>query len=146
MRALETARLATKGSGLAIEQDADLREIDFVKWEGMTFSEIAAQYPGLVEQWALGRMDFSFPEGDSLEAFSERVNRAGYRIRKQPENTVVVVTHGGVIRFLLCHFLGIDPRSHRMFEISPGSITSIHLHDDNAVLSGLNDRSHMEDA
>lgn len=145
LRALETAKLATQGTGLAIEQDADLREIDFGRWEGMSFREISVKDPELVERWVLGRMDFCFPEGDSLEAFSERVSRAGYQMRKRPEDTLVVVTHGGVIRFLLCHFLRIDPRSHLMFEVSPGSITNVHFHDGEAVLSGLNDRCHLEE-
>jgi len=144
-RAFETARLATRGTGLAIEQDADLREIDFGRWEGMSFGEISARYPHLVEQWAQGRMDFCFPDGESLSAFWERISRAAHRIRRRPDEIVAVVTHGGVIRFLLCYFLGLAPRSHLMFEISPGSITCIDLHDDTAVLSGLNDRCHMED-
>ena len=144
-RVFETSRLAMEGTGLAIELDVDLCEIDFGKWEGMSFGEISASYPQLVEQWARGRMDFCFPDGESLSAFWERINRAARRISKTREETVVVFTHGGVIRFLLCHFLRIDPRSHLMFEVSPGSITSIHLHDGEAVLSGLNDRCHLEE-
>jgi broad specificity phosphatase PhoE len=146
VRALETARLATQGTKLAIEQDSDLREIDFGRWEGMTFREIAARDPDLVEQWALSRMDFCFPEGESLMAFRERISRAGQRMCQLPDEIVAAVTHGGVIRFLLCHFFGLAPRSHLMFEINPGSITRIHFQDGSAVLSGLNDCCHMEDS
>lgn len=144
-RALETARLAMEGTRLSMEQDTDLREIDFGRWEGMNFSEIAAGDPEWVKQWVLGRMDFCFPGGECLQAFWDRVRRAGHRMCQRPEETVVVITHGGVIRFLLCHFLGLDPRSHLMFEVSPGSITRLHLHDAHAVLSGLNDRCHVEE-
>jgi broad specificity phosphatase PhoE len=146
-RALETARLATHGTGPAVEQDLDLREIDFGRWEGMTFPEIAARDPDLVEQWARGRMDFRFPEGEKLSVFRERIRRVGQRMCQRPDedDVIAVFTHGGVIRFLLCHFLGLSTRLHRMFEINPGSITRIHFRDGTAVLSGLNDCCHMED-
>src|SRR4030043_1857229 len=44
LRTLETARIALgAGGGFAI--DANFREIDFGRWEGMTFAEIAAAGP-----------------------------------------------------------------------------------------------------
>jgi broad specificity phosphatase PhoE len=144
LRAVETARRVVQGGGGYIEQDPDLREIDFGRWEGMSFAEIAAADPDLVSQWAMGRMDFCFPEGESLSAFWERIKRAGERIGHRQDEIVAAVTHGGVIRMLLCYFLGLDPRSHLMFEVSPGSITTVHLYRESAVLFGLNDRCHME--
>ena len=144
-RALETARMATQEAVLDIVQDTDLCEIDFGRWEGMSFNEITHNDPDLVDQWALGNLDFSFPEGESLATFRNRVRRVGQRLRERPEDTIIVVTHGGVIRFLLCYFLDLDHRLHLMFEISHGSITRIQLHDDKAVLLGLNDRCHLED-
>ncbi len=144
VRAFETALLASEGTGAAVEQDPDLWEIDFGRWEGMSFAEIAAADPDLVSQWAMGRMDFCFPEGESLVSFWGRIKRAGERIGQRQDETVAAVTHGGVIRMLLCYFLGLDPRSHLMFEISPGSITIVHLYRESAALFGLNDRCHME--
>jgi alpha-ribazole phosphatase len=145
IRAFETARLAVEKTETVVEKDRDLWEIDFGRWEGMSFAEIAAADPDLVSQWAMGRMDFCFPEGESLPAFRERVKRAGERIRNRQDEIVAAVTHGGFIRFLLCYFLGLDPRLHLMFEIKPGSITSLRFNNGNAVLCGLNDLCHMRD-
>jgi len=138
-RARETARLATEWTGSTILLDEDLWEIDFGKWEGMNFQEIASADPELVDEWAKGRMDFCFPGGERIEAFRERIHRAGRRMRGYREETVVVVTHGGVIRFLLCHFLALPPQSYLLFEVSPGSITRLRFYDGGAVLAGLND-------
>nr|VFJ89049.1 MAG: alpha-ribazole phosphatase [Candidatus Kentron sp. LFY] len=138
-RALETARLATEWTGSPIRQDADLWEIDFGRWEGMRFHEIAAVDPELVNEWAKGEIGFCFPGGESIQAFQERVERAGHRIHNRREDTLIVVTHGGVIRFLICHFLGLPPQSHLMFQVDPGSITRIQLYQGSAVLAGLND-------
>ncbi|RLC07734.1 MAG: hypothetical protein DRH43_11270 [Deltaproteobacteria bacterium] len=144
-RALETARVATQGTGSVIQTEEDLREIDFGRWEGMTFQEICARDPELVEQWAQGRMNFRFPNGESLSDFWERVGRMEHRLRRIPEETVIAVTHGGLIRFLLCRFFGLNPQLHLAFEILPGSVTTIHLYNGKAVLSGLNDRHHLEE-
>lgn len=144
-RALETARMVTQEAGQVIRTEEDLQEIDFGRWEKMTFQEICAGDPELVGQWANGGMDFHFPEGESLSDFWKRAGRMEHRIRIVPEETVIAVTHGGMVRFLVCRFLGLNPKLHPAFEILPGSITTIHLFDGNAVLSGLNDRHHLEE-
>nr|VFK30200.1 MAG: alpha-ribazole phosphatase [Candidatus Kentron sp. MB] len=138
-RAQETARLATGWIGLAMETDADLWEIDFGRWEGLSFQEIVSADLTLVTEWARGEMDFGFPEGERVGSFQARVARAGARMRRFREETLIVVTHGGVIRFLICYFLGLSPQSHLMFEVNPGSISRLRLYDGGAVLAGLND-------
>nr|VFJ60942.1 MAG: alpha-ribazole phosphatase [Candidatus Kentron sp. FW] len=131
--------MATKEIGSTIRQDADLWEIDFGRWEGMSFPEIAATDPELVDEWARGDMDFCFPKGESIEIFRERVERAAARMRNCQEDILIVVAHGGVIRFLICYFLELPPQSYLMFEVNPGSITRIRLHDGHGALAGLND-------
>lgn len=144
-RVLDTAASAVQGSGLPVEVDADLREVDFGQWEGLSFGEIEQKDPDMVAEWARGGSDFCFPGGERLSAFGERVRRAGDRLANLPEERILAVTHGGVIRFMLCHFLGLPFKSHLMFEIRPGSITRLYLDKGYAVLSGLNDCCHMED-
>ncbi len=144
-RCIETAEVLLKGTALDLEQDPDLCEINFGRWEGLDFQEIMARDPQLVEQWALGRMDFCFPNGEMLADFWGRVCRAAERLREIPCESALVITHGGVIRFLLCHFLGLDPQSHLKFEIRPASVTRVHFQDGKALLAGLNDLCHLEE-
>ncbi|MBT8421177.1 MAG: histidine phosphatase family protein [Gammaproteobacteria bacterium] len=129
-RALETARLAASGlnpqeAEPIIEQDPNLWEVDFGRWEGLCFPEIQAEDPALVDEWARGGMDFRFPAGESLSAFHERIMRAGDRIYRHPAENLMVVTHGGVIRFLLCYFLGLPPSFHLKFEVGTGAINRL---------------------
>lgn len=138
-RCLETAEVLLKGTDLMLEQDPDLREIDFGRWEGLTFQEIVARDPQLVDQWARGSLDFCFPDGETLRGFWDRICRAAKRLREIPAKRVLVVTHGGVIRFLLCHYLGLDTQTHLRFEIRPASITQLHFKGNKAVLVGARD-------
>ena len=44
------------------EVDPDLREVDFGRWEGLSFREIASADPELVDRWARFDLDFSASE------------------------------------------------------------------------------------
>jgi alpha-ribazole phosphatase len=142
-RTRETAELALRpGANFAV--DSDLREIDFGRWEGMGFAEILAADPAAVDRWASLEEDFAFPDGESIGNFRKRIGAAAGRIAADPARTAVVVTHGGVIRFLICHFLGLPDRSHLLFDVQPASISEIRIDGGKGVLSRLNDRHHLE--
>ena len=141
-RARETARIALgAGGGFAI--DANLREIDFGRWEGMSFTEIAAADPAAVDRWAALADDFAFPGGEGIRDFRERIRAAADRIATDSADEVVAITHGGVIRLLICLFLGLDVRHTLLFEVRPASITELSLDDGKGVLTRVNDTHHL---
>lgn len=115
-----------------------LREIDFGAWEGMTFAEIVHRDALLVEQWAAWSEDFRFPEGESIGAFLRRINAVRQRIAEQSAKRLLIISHGGVIRQLICSFLGLGPEKHLVFDIRPGLCSVIDLHAAGGVLIGLN--------
>lgn len=142
-RARQTAELAL-GMGATIEKEEDLREIDFGLWEGLNFAEISAAWPADVVQWAALGEDFIFPAGEKTLDFRSRVQKIADRIVHHSAKTVAIFSHGGVIRFLVCHFLGLPGRCHLAFDISPASISEITIVDGRGVLTRLNDRHHLE--
>lgn len=127
-------------SGLAkFEIDEDLREVDFGAWEGQSFVDISRKDPGLVRGWAAGREDFSFPQGDKLADFRRRVVRRADYYTSLDVATVLLVTHGGVIRSMICHLLGIPMDRYLVFDVAPASITVLESFEKgSAVLKGLN--------
>jgi alpha-ribazole phosphatase len=144
LRARETTGIAL-GADRAFAIDDDLREISFGRWESMSFPEIAAADPDAVEGWASLDEDFTFPGGESIGAFRKRIGAAAGRIAADPAETVVAVTHGGVIRLLICLFLGLDYRHYLLFDVRPGSISEISIEGGKGVLTRLNDSCHLED-
>jgi len=142
-RTRETAEIALGANG-AFKIDNNLREIDFGRWEGMSFEEIAAADPAAVDRWAVPDGDFTFPDGEGIRAFRERIVAAAERIAAVPAGTVVLFAHGGVIRFFICHFLGLPDRHHLLFDIHPASISEIRVDGGKGVLTLLNDRRHLE--
>lgn len=143
-RAEETARIALTSGMHSFDIDADLREIDFGVWEQKTFAQICAADPESVSRWNDFDEHFVFPEGESLQSFIGRVRALAKRIAADPAETVVAVTHGGVIRFLICHFLGLDFRRYLLFNVHPASVSVIDLYGQTGVLTRLNDVGHLE--
>lgn len=105
------------------------REIHFGDCEGLTYEEIAKIYPDLCRRWMALSDDFRFPGGESIGEFHHRI-RQGYDaalMSLSGQGNLAIITHGGVIRTVLCWMLGFD--ISRMWEIRLdfGAISSMHI-------------------
>ncbi len=116
----------------------ELREVDFGAWEGKSFSEIVASDDQSVAAWAAGAADFTFPGGESLALFYDRMAAFWRSLTTAEGDSLVVVTHGGVVRHLLCLALALPWEKYLLFEITLGSLTSLSLYSHGAVLTSLN--------
>lgn len=140
VRASQTAEVIGNSTGLRVEVDKDLREIDFGQWEGKTFGQIAAEDPEAIDRWAEFSEEFAFPGGESVGGFLTRIRRAAHHLEEDPADVVVAVTHAGVIRGMICHLLGLPSRHYLLFDVRHAACTTIDLADGKGVLSGLNEQ------
>ena len=126
VRCRQTAEPVAAVLGCRLEVEADLREIDFGRWEGKDFAAIEAMDPDLVQLWRDDPQGFCFPEGEAWPAFYRRVQQVMDRLLVQHTGTLVIVSHGGVIRAALCALLRLDPKSAFFaFAIPPASLVAI---------------------
>jgi len=122
----------------AIKYNDVLREIDFGRWEGLSFEEINEQDPKMVQQWAEDPLHFTFPEGESVASFTARVEETALSLRQEFGKKVLLVCHGGIIRGLLCSFLGIDYQNALLFQVKKGRYATVEMFGEGGVLSGFN--------
>ena len=98
MRASQTARVVADRLGLAVIEDAGLREIDVGSWSGFTRAEVERRFPEGYARWLDGEIGH---DGETREELTERVVGAVERLAAaHPDDTILVVTHGGAIRAL----------------------------------------------
>ncbi len=138
LRARETAELALAGGSLRVEIVDALREIDFGRWEGLSFSEIAARDQDLVADWQRDALAFQFPGGEHTAHFWQRVQAALAVIVDLPAEEVLVVCHGGVVRAMLCMLLGLSFDHFLLFAVKPAALTVLEVDGRRGVLQGLN--------
>lgn len=110
-RCRQTAALICEEAGLdyaACEFHDDLMEICWGKWDGHTFAEIDAGYPGELDRRRAARWDYVPPDGESYGMLAARVARW---LRALPdEGARIVVAHGGVGRVLRGVYAGMQPQ------------------------------------
>ena len=139
LRAKTTAEIIASDLDLSLEIDSRLLEIDFGKLEGMTFKEASAVYPGTTDSWQALAGDFSFPSGENFRDFDSRCEAMAEAARNAPEENVMLVAHGGVLRGILCHLLAVEADGPLRFRLAYAALTSVEIFDGGgAILTGFN--------
>ncbi|MGW8193432.1 MAG: histidine phosphatase family protein [Desulforhopalus sp.] len=115
-----------------------LREIDFGRWERKSFEEVVKTDKELVDSWNFAPDRFCFPGGESVPHFRKRVEQFKKQLEDTDDERVLVVSHGGVIRHLLCLALGLYAEKYLIFDVRPGNFCSIKLFGECGVLTGFN--------
>lgn len=87
----------------------DLQEMHFGAWEGQTTQDLYKTCPEELAQFWQSPTQFTPPQAESIHAFSARIDNAIRQIEQIMQvkqlNHALVVTHGGVIKYLKCRAL-----------------------------------------
>jgi len=102
-RGRETAEIIARELLLPVKADARWRELGFGHWEGLTFNEVYEQYPQEYDDWYNNTLQLKIPGGESLAEILERALPALTEIAAQHSGTVLVVSHGGLIKTMINH-------------------------------------------
>ena len=90
--------------GLPLHFDARFQEMDFGAWDGCSAAEIAAADAGALENFWRDPVAFTPPQAEPLLSFQARVLAAWQELpARYLGQHVLLVTHGGVMRIILCH-------------------------------------------
>ncbi len=100
-RAEQTARIAFPAH--EPRPHPDLREMHFGLWEGLTHEQALERFPDAYGAWVRDPLNAPIPEGETFKSFGDRVIRCALAIAREP-GVHALVTHGGPVSLLLCHF------------------------------------------
>ena len=132
-RAYKTAEPIARTHGVEVQIDPAFREIDQGEWEGLHVDEIRRRWPDL---WGPARHWSARPGGESPRQVRERALEGLERVvRAHPDGSVVVVSHGGTIRWLSAEALGYDDRrSARIRGLGNGAVVRLEAEIDGGRL------------
>ncbi|MDF1604182.1 bifunctional RNase H/acid phosphatase [Nocardioides sp. YIM 152315] len=122
-RTLESAEIIATALGREVGIEAGFAEMEFGRWDGLTFAEVGERHPEELEEW-LGSVDRAPTGGESFRAVQQRV-RAGLErlLDEHAGRTVVVVSHVTPIKTLVADAVDAPLESVFRMELSPASVT-----------------------
>ena len=143
-RAIQTAKMVAETTGHKVVTDARLRERHLGIFQGLNGDQIKEKHP---EEYRLHRTmgpSYVIPGGESVEQqVARNVAYLTEIAAKHLGETIVVVTHGGVLSGFFRHALSIPLEAPRRFEFMNASLNVFAYEEGNWMLRTWGDVSHL---
>ncbi len=123
-RTYETAAPAAKDKKISITIDARVNEINNGELRNMSDGEIISKYPKLWNDFMSHSRDVRFPNGESGEEVKKRQDSFLSDIESERED-ILVVSHDGFIRLLMCNILGLPVYMRYKFKTDMGALSAL---------------------
>ncbi len=149
-RCVETAGPVAEAQGLEIEIVQGLMEVDMGEWDGRDIGELFSEEGEIVGHWMANPSSVAIPGGEDFGAVRDRVMVAIREItsRHPGDDRVLVVTHGGPIRGILCEALKMDLDDMFRVQIDLASISAVKYFDggipETAMVTLVNGTHHLK--
>ena len=144
LRAKQTAEAITQFSGHELKIDLRLREKNLGIFEGLTSEEARERHPEVFRLFKTAGSKYVIDEGESTQQLQNRALEIIYEIRiKHPEERILLVTHGGFIRVVMKHSLGLSLETPTRFLIRNTGVFRL-LWEEKWIVSQMGGVSHLE--
>ena len=144
LRAKQTAEAITQFSGHELKIDLRLREKNLGVFEGLTCEEARERHPEVFRLFKTAGSKYVIDEGESTQQLQDRALEIVNEIRiKHPEERVLLVTHGGFIRVVMKHSLGLSLETPTRFLIRNTGVFRL-VWEDKWIVSQMGGVSHLE--
>jgi alpha-ribazole phosphatase len=123
VRCADFARLLARKRNLPLLLDARLREMHFGVWEGWTAAELMAENADGLGRFWQDPVSYAPLEAEPLPEVQARVLSAWEVLcHAAGPGRRLIVTHGGVIRVILCHILDMPLKNLLSLEVPHASL------------------------
>lgn len=115
---------------LPLQIEADLRELHFGAWEGRTAAELMATDAEALGQFWADPYAFTPPQAEPMQDFALRLQRLMQRLpQSYVDASLLIVTHGGVMRYLLAEAQGLPKQQLLQIEVPHAALRPLHWPD-----------------
>ena len=129
IRAIESAQVLSQGLSVPVTVEPSLAERDWGDWSNKKWDDVALTLKSFSTEDSLRkRYTFIPPNGESWEDVEKRSTRLIQELLEEhgaKQNTIVFMTHGGLLRALIPALLK-QPRAKSLeYEFANGSLTKL---------------------
>lgn len=146
-RAIETSDILNENWNKEIERRKELNELDYGLFTGVPIISQKNENKDFFTRLNSRKEDLPFPEGENGEIAYNRALPVFKEIEKSKYNSILIVTHGGLIRALITGLLSLPFSSRFAFSkyLENTSITELLYDEDTNLyfLEALNDSNHL---
>jgi alpha-ribazole phosphatase/probable phosphoglycerate mutase len=115
--------------GLPLTISEQFREIGFGDWEGLTTAELMQKEPDALKHYWRDPENHTPPNGEPLNNFVGRVHAAWENlVEESSDQHRLLVCHGGVIRAILVHVLGMPTSKLWNIDVPYANVSRIVVH------------------
>jgi broad specificity phosphatase PhoE len=143
-RAVHTAEKISAPHNLPVHTDKRLRERHLGVFQGLNKNEMRRQFSADVDKYRSGDPDHVIPEGESSR---QRYDRSTACLRELAQKhygeTILIVTHGGVLRGFLEMVLDLPMNGKRRFSLYNASIARLSLLNKHWMLNSWGETWHL---
>lgn len=146
-RAAITAKMISDHFNCPVIKDSAFREISFGQWEGHTYNEIIEQWPEALNYFFTSPDRLNIPLGETFPEVQDRaMGKISEIMNVYPDKTVVIVSHGAIIRTILSACLHTPLKYLWSFQQDNTAVNIINYADNNFYIETLNNTSHLAEA
>ena len=116
-------------------EDERLKEMNYGNWEGRLWSDIGRDE---IDNWLSDLEHYRTPNGESLGDVHRRGAAFLAELAEQQHETAFVVTHGGMVRCLVAHVIGLDLAHAARLSIDYASVTRVRIDGATRRLESMN--------
>jgi alpha-ribazole phosphatase len=137
-RARQSAEIIAGGTGNPpLVEEPAISEVLYGRWEGMGYDELIndAEYLSYRER----PLDTPTPGGETIVQVQARgVGAISRALAAHPGKRILFVSHGDIIRTVLCHYIGLPLEHFRRIRIDNATFSAMRVAGDFAEIKFLN--------
>ena len=144
-RSITTAKPLCDALEINLQVRAELNEIAYGRWEGLTKEQVGKEFQDEYTSWLADPAWHAPTDGEPAVVTAQRGLQVIEQIQKQfTSGNVLIVSHKATIRIILCSLLGIDVGLFRYRLGCPvGAVSIVEFTSNGPILKTLADRSHL---
>jgi len=137
-RARQSAEIISQGlGGVAVREEPQISEVLYGRWEGMTYHELVVDPDYL--NYRDEPINRPTPGGETIVEVQARGVEAVMRtLAGNDGQRVLFVSHGDIIRTVLCHFMAMELRHFRRIRVDNAAVSAIQVAGNFAEVKFLN--------